>query len=197
MEKELVGIFYLLYVLPIWATLAILILIVQLVILVGRHAFEKIPYQVAYSAIVGEGLCFPAMILIIAGILKRGGAYIPLWLNIPQWLEGSTIGHGWLVVTCLIFGVVICWFTLDLRWGHVMDIYHDIVVLPLVLYSAVTLLPVVFYSGTMVEWRAVLGLILLWVASFAFDVKYDRINQRRLLIKNIEAIEQMKEDLRQ
>jgi hypothetical protein len=185
--ENYVGIYWVLETLPIWATLAITIVVVQLMILVGRHALEGIPYQVAYSALVGEGLCFTVMIVIEAGILQRGEVYVPLWF------QSGTV-HIWLVANCLVFGVVVCWLTLRSRWGHMMDIYHDVVVIPLILYSAITLLPVVFYSGTRVEQWTVVVFILLWLVSFAFDVKYDRLNQRRLLVRSIDAIEDMKEE---
>lgn len=185
--ENLVGIYWVLETLPIWVTFVIIVVVVQLMILIGRHALEGIPYQIAYSAIIGEGLCFTVMVFIAVGILQRGGIHIPLWL------QGGKM-HGVVAFISVCFGVFICWTTLEDRWGHLMDIYHDIVVVPFILYSATTLLPVVYYSGTRIEWWAVVVFILLWLASFAFDVKYDRLNQRRCLIRGIEAIEEMEEE---
>lgn len=125
-SKKLVGIYWVLAELPIWVTAGVLFVITQLVILIGRDLLEGIPYQVAYSAIVGEGLCFTAMILIAATILQRGGIYIPQFLRCPSMDIILLLGS-------IFVGMVICILTLRERSGNLVDIYHDLVVMPLII----------------------------------------------------------------
>lgn len=77
-------------------------------------------------------------------------------------------------------GFGIAWWWLD-RPSHFGDIYHHLLVAPLILYLAITLLPVIITKGTAIEKSAVMCLVLLWAALIAFDIKYNRVNQREWL----------------
>lgn len=167
--ENLVGSIYVLYVLPVWATAAILYATLALTILVGRNVFEGIPYQVSYSAMIGDiGLI--TCVLIAATILQRGGAYI------PQLLQSGTCQIATLLL-CVALGLIACMLTLGSRSGQVMDIYHDVVVAPLFLYLAITLAPAIYTNGTKVEITAVICFVLLWLALVGFDIKYGRLHQ--------------------
>jgi hypothetical protein len=175
-KKEMenyVGIYYVLYTLPVWAIAGILFLITLVAILVGRDILEGLPYNVSYSAVIGDaGLIIG--VLITATILQRGGAYIPSWF-LNEKMHINIIG------LCFLLGLFICFLTLGLRSGQLMDIYHDVIIAPLILYFAITLVPVIYYNGTNIEKWAVIGFIFLWLALVVFDIKYKRMDQRSWL----------------
>jgi len=170
---ERYGSHYWLTVLPIWATAAILFTFTLAAILIGRDILEGLPYNVAYSAVVGDaGLVIS--VLIAAGILQRRGLWLSVW---PQ----TGIGHALIMFGSVMLGIIICVLTLGSRSGQVMDIYHDVIIAPLILYLAITLVPVIYYNGTRVEKMAVIGFVVLWLALVGFDVKYKRMDQRTWL----------------
>ena len=168
-----IGSLYVLANLPIWATALILYFATLGVIHVGRDYFEGLPYQVAYSAQFGDAALFGA-VLIAAGILQRKGIYI------PEWIQNQTlhviIGSGSVCV-----GTLVSLVTLGKRSGQYMDVYHDVVVGPLILYLAITILPVIFLNGTTIEVLATMCLALFWACLVIFDVKKKRMDQRSWL----------------
>ena len=167
---KITGSIYVLSIMPIWAIVAIFYAVTMLPILVGRDILEGIPYNVSYSAVIGDaGLVIS--VLIAATILQRGGADIPQRLQ-----DGAT--HAMIFFACVGLGMVICAFTLSSRSGQTMDIYHDIVVAPLFLYLAITLVPIIYFNGTKTEIAAVVVFVLIWAALVGFDIKYKRLDQR-------------------
>ncbi len=175
MNTQLVGSIYVLFALPIWAMVAILFTITLAAILVGRDILEGLPYNVAYSAVIGDaGLMI--CVLIAATILQREGDYI----YIPHWLQDWFI-HILILIVSIELGIFICVSSIKSRSGQVMDIYHDVVIGPLIFYLAVTLLPIIFINGTKVEIAALLCFVFLWIGLVGFDIKYERMNQRAWL----------------
>ncbi|MDB5266197.1 MAG: hypothetical protein JWN89_12 [Parcubacteria group bacterium] len=170
MESKYVGSIYLLTVLPVWATAAILFAVIVAAMTVGRDLLEGIPYQVSYSAMIGDPGLIMA-VLIAATILQRGTASIPLWLQ-----NGAI--HMFILLICVVLGVIVSVSTLRSRSGQSMDVYHDVVMGPLILYLGITLLPIIFKNGSRLEVGATIGCILLWAGLVAFDVKYKRMDQR-------------------
>ena len=176
MPQEYVGIYYVLANLPIWATALILYFGTLGAIHVGRDYFEGLPYQVSYSAQLGDVALF-IVVLIAAGILQRSSAEIPLWLQMPE-------AHGAILVGSFLIGIIVCVVTLKSRSGHYMDIYHDVVIAPVILYLAITLLPVIFLSGTAGEIDATINLALFWSCLVVFDIRNNRMDQRTWLKNN-------------
>lgn len=78
-----VGIIYILNTLPIWAIAVILFAITMVPILIGRDILEGMPYNVAYSAVIGDVFLMIG-VLIAATILQRGA-------HIPQQLQDGYI----------------------------------------------------------------------------------------------------------
>ena len=182
--KNLPGVYCVLALLPIWETAAILFVMTQLAILVGRDIFEGLPYQVAYSAAVGDA-GFVVSVLIAATILQRC-QYVAVWW--PRTGKAQTL----VLYASVVIGTVASMLTISSRSGRTMDIYHDVVVVPLFLYLAITLLPVIFKNGKRVEIVATLCCILLWAILVVFDVMHDRMNQREWLGNHVNVIEQMR-----
>ena len=187
MEKQkFEGIHYLLAELPVWATGMILVALTQVPILIGRDILEGLPYNVAYSSAIGD-VGFVIIALIAATILQR---YNNLNLEYPKWLRGTEM-HLLFFTANATLGFCVSELTLGSRSGQMMDIYHDVVIAPTFLTLAIFLLPVIFKNGTRMEKRATVLLIFLWVSLVGFDIKYDRMNQRQWLVKNINTILKM------
>ena len=176
---KLHGIYHVLSVSPIWATFVILFGLFS-AIFIGRDFLEGLPYQVAYSASIGEGLCFIAMVLIVVTILQRGR-----WdyIRIPKWLQNN-ITHGEILLMSMAICTIVSVLTIESRLGDWMDAYHDLVVAPLILYFGVTLLPVIKSNGTPAEKKATCFFIALWIGCFIFDLAFGRINQFTWLLNH-------------
>jgi hypothetical protein len=152
-------------------------------IVLGRDVKEGQPYDVARSSYLGEyGLALFTVIAVT--ILQRGGIHIPPWLG---WMENYTI-QVWMMCIISVLCDIVCVFTIGSRSGHLMDVYHDVVVCPILLYLSITLVPIVWCNGTTVEKVTVSSLFLLWIVSVIFDHVHDRINQRRWLQKKFGVI---------
>lgn len=175
---HLVGSYYVLTKLPIWATAMILYFATLGIIHIGRDYFEGLPYQVAYSAQFGDAALF-GVVLLAAGILQQHTGSI----IIPQWLESSTV-HMATLAASLALGVLVSVLTLKTRSGQAMDVYHDVVIAPIIVYLAITLLPVIYFNGTRIEKVTTVCFILFWLALVVFDIKAERMNQREWLTKN-------------
>ena len=169
MNTQFVGSHYALSVLPIWASALVFFGVTMGVIYVLRDIFEGLPYQVAYSAQLGDAALAGA-VLVAATILQRGEA-------LPGWLISGNF-HVFAALISVSFGVT--WWLIDrpTQWG---DIYHHLFVAPLILYLAITLLPVILFNGTRIEKLCVLCFALLWAALVVFDITHARMNQRQWL----------------
>ena len=171
-QDKLVGSYYILMALPLWATAAILEAVL-LMIFVGRDIFEGLPYNIAYSSLIGDiGLMLA--VLIGATILKRGE------VKMSEWMQSKT-AHILVLLLSVLLGIIVSVLTLSSRAGQIMDIYHDVIIAPLFLYLAVTLLPVIFKKGKKAEITAVLCFVLLWASLVVFDIEHGRMYQREWL----------------
>jgi hypothetical protein len=168
------GSHYILAKLPIWAT-TVIFATVLMTVLVGRDILEGLPYDVAYSSLVGDvGLMI--VVLIAATILKKEK------IKIVWWLE-SNLMHLGIFSLSVAFGTTVSLLTLSSRSGQVMDIFHDVIIAPLFLYLAITLLPVIIKNRkeNKAEAIATILCVLLWASLVVFDITHDRMNQREWL----------------
>ena len=166
------GSYYLLKELPIWTT-ALIFGLILVAVLVGRDFFEGLAYNVSYSSSIGDvGLL--VIVLIGATILKENRAIIPEWLQ-KEWV------HIFLFILCILIGIIISFLTLKSRSGQEMDIFHDVVIVPIFLYLLFTLMPLIYKNGTWIEKTATVLLFVLWTSLVVIDNKQGRINQREWL----------------
>ncbi len=86
-----------------------------------------------------------------------------------------------LAVLCLFIGIASNYF---LNAKEVMDIYHNIVVLPLLAYLLITILPVIFEHGTATEKTTVVILVAIWALLLWYDMATGRLDQQRWLATN-------------
>jgi hypothetical protein len=171
--NHFVGIHAFLYSTEIWATVLLLYMFTLGALHLGREYFEGVPYQVAHSAQFGDAALI-GVVLIAATVLQRGSVTLPGWLL-------SGLFHFTVALSAVCLGVLVSLGTLHARSGHIMDIYHDIVIAPAFVYFAVTLLPVIWLCGNPNEIRATVCLILFWAVLVAYDIKCGRMNQLKWL----------------
>lgn len=169
MNPNLIGSYHVLAVLPIWATALILYMMTIGVIFVLRDRYEGLFYNTSYSAMLGDGALI-GVVLMAAEILKRGVVSLP---EFPQ----SVYFH---ICFALVGGVLGCFWWLRIshpqQWG---DVYHHLVIVPLVVYLGLTLLPVIYYNGTRMEVIATICLIALWAGLVVYDLRSGRLDQRK------------------
>jgi len=168
-NDELVGVYGVLKEFPLWIIAATL-MAMMVILVVGRGFLEGLPYNVAYSSIVGEN-GFIIVVLIAATVLKREPVCIMSWFSYIE-------AHISFLVLSLAICLSISIFTLDLRSGQWMDIYHDIVVAPLFMFLTIMLLPVIWKNSRGVEKKVTLCLMLLWISSFGYDITKGSLAQR-------------------
>ena len=167
----LVGSHYVLAALPIWATVAVLVLLTYVVLYAGREYFEGMPYNVATSAIYGDA-GFVICILIAAGILQRRPVE-------HAWLESSSFHWGFAHLA-VILGLVAQWLVIRQfgGFGQYVDTYHNLFIVPLFVYLLVTILPVIYLYGTITEKTFPIFALVLWVVLYLYDVATGRLEQR-------------------
>src|SRR3989344_1261051 len=179
MNANLVGGHWVLNMLPVWATALVLYAVTLGVIFILRDKYEGLFYNTSYSAMLGDGALL-VVVLMAAGVLQRE-------ILLPSWLQSKWFHFG---VAILGIGLGIRWWGFDafgvmlenyIEWG---DIYHHLVIVPLLCYLGVTLLPVIWLAGTRVDKWSTLFLVLLWVMLVVYDTRTKRFNQRHYLKKH-------------
>ena len=170
------GSHYALFAFPVWVTALVLYTVTMGAIFVLRDRYEGFFYNTSYSAMLGDGALM-IIVLMAAGILQRGEG-IPWWCaegryHVVSLASGAFVGFIW-------------WFTeRPGQWG---DIYHHLVIAPLLTYLGMTLVPVIAGGGTWTEKVSAVGLVLLWAVLVVFDAKQRRLNQRRWLQEECRVI---------
>ncbi|MEK7109526.1 MAG: hypothetical protein AAB919_03825 [Patescibacteria group bacterium] len=145
-----------------------------------RDKLEGLGYQVSYSAKYGDALLIIA-VLIAATMLQRDGVHVPGWLQ-----------NGWtqivILVVCIGIGAVVSWATFGERSGQAADMYHDLVIGPVILFFAIMLVPIIWQNARWHEAFAVIVAAVVWMALVYVDAKYERLNQRQWLVSHGFAI---------
>lgn len=158
--------------LPLWGLALALYLLTGFVVDAGRETLEGFSYNVSHAARYGDiGLI--VIVLIGATVIKR--------LDIPpSWLTSDML-HLAVAGICLAIGVVIEISVMaNSQWqlGQAVDVYHNLVIVPLFLYLLIILLPLICSNGTGCEKVATLFFLLLWLMLVIYDAKVNRLNQR-------------------
>lgn len=178
MDNNLRGGYVVLASLPIWATITIFYLLTLFVVDAGREIFEGFSYNVSFAAKyadVGLLVC----IIIGATILKRGPV-LAGWMSTVnfQIICGAIV---MLICLAMICSEVVMFKNSVSR--QLVDIYHNIIIMPLFVYLLLILIPVIYTQGTCTEKAATVIFLLLWVGLMIYDIKDGRLNQREWLVK--------------
>jgi hypothetical protein len=172
---QLHGIHALLKYWPLGTIIFGIYLVTALPIQVLRNVREAMPYQVAYSALLGEVAFF--CLVVLAGAPVQQGAVLPSWL-----IRGNY--HLLAALMGLIVGAV--WLGLDwnTEWG---DRWHHIVTVPVFFYLAMALFPVIVWCGTYRDKWSAAFMASVYVGTIVYDIITHRMNQRGWIFAHIQA----------
>ena len=167
------GVFYIVKVLPIWFLFASLYFICIDVITIGREKLEGLAYNIAWSGKYGD-LALITVIAICATIVQRVRVS-DSWFN--SWRYQMIC-----LVTGLVIGALVNRSMLPSL--HAMDIYHNMIVVPILFFSLATLVPVLFAYGRIGEKQIAVVLLSVWLGLVIADHVTGRIDQRKWLERN-------------
>jgi len=179
MENEYYGIYAVLVSLPIWATITIFYLLTLFVVDAGREHFEGFSYNVSHTARYGDiGLL--VVIIIGATILQRNP-------ELNKFLATKNFQSFCLLVFLIIIFIMLL-LEGNMRVRNVtrqaVDKYHNVFILPLIIYLLIALIPVIYFHGTLVEKGVTEFFIVTWIALLCYDIKDGRLEQRSWLKKH-------------
>ena len=175
-----IWIYRVLDILPFSVTVLILYLITMVAVFYLRDKHEGVFYNTSWGTMVGCGTLL-SIVVMAAEILQRGAF-------LPSWLEDKWFYHLGVIILGFFIGSVMWWRDVRLadevndliHWG---EVYHHLVIVPLVCYLSVTLLPVIYLAGESIEKMFALCFILSWLFLVVYDFRSGRINQRSYLIR--------------
>lgn len=158
---------------PAWFVFAVFFFLCIGVLPIGRKKFEGFPYNISMASAYGD-VALIVIVLIAQEILKREG--VPQWMS-PKYqvitaiacIAVGVIDHGVAVVT-------------SGSWGEVVDAYHNLFIVPLIVYSVLVIaFPVILSRGSFLESLVAVLPGLIWAKTFIFDWKEGRLQQRKYL----------------
>jgi len=158
---------------PEWQVFAILFFLFIGILPIGRLLIEGRSYNISYASAYGD-IALILMALIAKEILYQHPA--------PEWLSS----HSYQEVTfwiCVCIGVA-CYVTAVKTghgWGTFMDFYHDIFIVPLLIYMLITAIPLIFTQGTWSDRGYTFLLAGIWIWTFIADAFTGRLRQPEYL----------------
>ena len=175
--KTRYGSHYLLTNMPVWAIAMALYFVTKGVLYVIRDVSEGIPYDISYASVPGDmGLI--GVVLVASAVLQRERDIAPIWTSRLTY-------HALSIAICIGIGLVLKALAL---LSYPADVYHNVVIVPLLLYLLMTSLPVIFAIGRRYERVGCVLLLSLWVGCFVFDLETGRLQQRTWLENRIEEL---------
>lgn len=158
---------------PAWFLFSVLFFLAIGILPIGRKKLEGFPYNISMASAYGD-VALIAIILLAQEVLKREGG--PQWMNSRYQMFAAAMcifigifGHGSVVLG-------------SEQWGETMDTYHNIFIVPLLVYFTLFVsLPVVITKGGVLESAAMFLLGAVWFITFFFDLREGRLQQRKYL----------------
>lgn len=177
---KLAGGYYVLAALPLWATAASVFMVTIGIKWLFQWKLHGFWWDTSASSHFGDQfLLWP--VLIGATILHRHE------MNEPLWFLASWPTHIMLLIGCVGVGAIVCRLTIAGRSGGLVDMYHDLVVVPALLYLAITLVPLIYLEGTTNEKWWALAFVCGWALLVVYDFHTHRINQKQWLQDHLET----------
>ena len=163
------GIYRLLNASPLWLTFAVLYFLCIGILHIGRWAFEGHAYNTSLASEYGDVALITVVLIGVTAMSRQ--SHITGVLGVLDF-------QVTLVGMCLIAGLASNFY---LNATEVMDIYHNIFVLPLLAYLILTTVPVIFKYGTALEKTATVISIAVWTLPGLVDILTGRLDQRQWL----------------
>src|SRR3989338_2045380 len=124
---------------PEWQIFAILFFLCIGVLPIGRLLIEGMSYNISYASAYGD-IALILMALIAKEVFSSD--LVAGWLSSHSYQEVTF----WI---CACVGIVSCVVAVKTGrgWGTFMDFYHNIIIVPLLLYTLTTAIPLIFVGG--------------------------------------------------
>ena len=146
--------------------------ITQGVYFVGRDIFEGVPYQVAYSAAIGDAGLIVAILIAVSAFHRESHNIYSYALSLKKQLVVVFVS----TFAGIIFAVYkIVYVKKTNQW---VDAYHDIFIVPVYIFMWIILVPIVKNNGTMNEKISIILFVCVWGILVTVDVLENRLNQR-------------------
>ena len=163
--------------------LVFLFMTCYLAIYLIRWKTEGRPYNIAMSSVIG----IPALIFAI-----HFGIFLLRKHGLPVILNGSYV---WIILALSVasgpVALAIVYFQSGRNWKAqtYADLYHNAVVVPVMIFFLFTLVPVAFINGTW-GWKIATAILIGWfIALWRLDVKAGRHHQTEYLRQHPDALE--------
>ena len=164
--------------LPIWAIALILFTLCINILFPGRNIFEGLAYNISYASQIGDTALI-VTVLIMATILQR-----------EKTISDTVVaGSGYqIILSCACVYVGGMWQVFIMyvnKWkrGSIMDIYHNIFIVPLFFFLFLTMTPVLRKYGTETERYFCLLLFFSWFGVVLYDLATGRLKQPEFMCK--------------
>ena len=155
----------------LWVGLAIVVVldVVCIAILyLGRYYFEGKAYNVAWSSKFGDQALVG--IILIAFLTLREMPKLDGFFTKPSFQTAC-------LVASIGIGLIVQWLDWSKRDTMVMDIYHNIFIVPLFLFLLALSFSIIFTNGSKAKIGIVLGLLVFWAVLVVLDITAKPVNR--------------------
>lgn len=175
--ENLTGIYGFLYNCPTWAIATGLYFICIGILFILRDWYEKLPYNISVASQQGD-LALIGYILIGAEVLKRQ-------TQLPNWTTSFIFDLPAVAMSIIIVGMFYHYGIISKQHEKqtVADIYHNIIIVPLLIALIVLMLPIIWLYGTIFEKTFSTCCLLIWPTTIYFDRKQGRLQQTKWLLE--------------
>lgn len=177
METNLTGIYFILSRTEVWITAAFLFTSFNLVFFGGQHLHSGFGFNVSRSAQFGDNALIIA-VLISCSILAKTGTVPNIFNSLRSQLA---IGIISLLIGCTMELYV---FLKTRRRGTLMDMIHNVIIVPGFLFILITMLPVTYLGGDIWQKGITFFCLALWFFLLLWDIEADRLDQHAWLKVN-------------
>jgi hypothetical protein len=166
------GIYWFLGWFPFWGTAVLLYFLVINVLFVIRDWREKLPYNISVASQQGDP--------ILMGIIFIGAVIIGRHPDLVPWLNDTNFQKFWVSVSISI-GFIDHFIVIksSKSLGTLADAYHNLFIIPLLVFFLGATIPVIYLYGTVIEQVFSSIFLLVWVLTFEFDYKHGRLQQTK------------------
>jgi hypothetical protein len=172
---KLVGIYYVLFNTNIWVMLAVLWFVVDKMTRLIRKKTEGFDYQIARTPDYGDPAIVTALLMTVSILQSQPVEPPALFNNLSNQ-----------VLACIFFTIVggaAYVATKESRSGRLGDLFHDIVLFPILLFLVVALLPILWTYGSWIQIAAVPAIATFMSALLWHDTKHNKLKQREYLLR--------------
>ncbi len=163
---------------PIWLTSEIANFFFISILFMIRDKCEKISYNISLSSQQGD-LALIGVVLIAQTIIQRDPSINFVLLN-TNYLQASLAA---VFVIIAILNQTLIMSKNKMKFGTEADTYHNIIIVPALLFLLTVSIPVILLSGTLFEIEALIFCLAVWVTGLIYDIVDGRLDQPKWLME--------------